>query len=505
MCTVGGTGALTGCTIAAFGMNGAYGVTVYNFHLYIGRAFKSSGVSVCAITPNSGDLTDCRSTGSGFSNPTATAFSADGFAYVVNYGGYVTRCAVAGNGTLTGCANAGSGFSGPTGIAISSAGFVYVANNSNSTISVCSTDAGTGALTGCTLTGSGFSRPQLISISGSRLYSSNTGGASVCDIEASGALTNCRVASSSGSYDALVFGAYGYTGGGDVRVCPVKSDGTFDTCVTAATVNSFGIVITNVAASTPTNQITTLPAGAANYAGAASSGNGTIYLVSVNNDGLLYSSDAGQTFTPVAGVPTTSWFGTAMDKDAETMFAVSSNGQIYRYTSAADTWVDLANGNATLNKDWRGIGTNIDGTQVVAAANGGGLWRSVNGGSTWAQITNATMSSIPWTGAALSTYGTIIVASAVSPGSGLYRSIDFGELCVSARLIAPAVPMHVVCVRMTHPLAQQYRYDVGFDHSRHQFELDSLQQRRCLCFWRQNLCSHLLGIRVGLVRLRRFV
>jgi len=226
-------------------------------------------------------------------------------------------------------------------------------------------------------------------------------------------------------------------------------------------VNSFGIVITNVAASTRTNQITTLPVGAAAYAGAASSGNSTIYLVSVYSGGLLYSSDAGQTFTPVAGVPTTSWRGTAMDKDAETMFAVSSSGLIYRYTSAADTWVDLANGNATLNKDWRGIGTNIDGTQVVAAANGGGLWRSVNGGSTWAQITNATMSSISWTGAALSTYGTIIVASAEGSGSGLYRSIDFGELCVSARLIAHAVPMHVVCVRMTPPLAQQYRCDVG--------------------------------------------
>jgi len=188
MCVVGGTGALTGCTTAATGMTGAYGVTVYNFHLYIARAFNFQGVSVCAITLDSGDLTDCRLTGSGFSNPTATAFSADGFAYVVNFGGYVTRCAVAGDGTLTDCANAGSGFANPTGIAISSAGFVYVAPYGGGAFSVCSTDAGTGALTGCTMTGSGFSGTQLISISGSRLYSSGSV-VSVCDIEASGALT----------------------------------------------------------------------------------------------------------------------------------------------------------------------------------------------------------------------------------------------------------------------------------------------------------------------------
>jgi hypothetical protein len=430
LCTViEGTGALTGCTLAASGRQNAYGVTVYNGFLYVGSF--GGPLSVCTITPDSGDLTDCRTTGSGFSMPTDTAFSTDGYAYVVDYAGYVSRCAVtAGDGSLTACAVAGSGFGGSTGIAISSADFVYVADNSGGKIFVCTILADTGALTGCTETGSGFSSPQLISISGSRLYASG-GQVRVCTIEASGTLTDCKVATTTGGYyDALVYGSYGYAAGGTVQVCPVNAaDGTFGPCVGTIAGDSFGIDITNVAPSMPTNQITTLPAAAALYAGAACSGNGTVYLVSVYNGGLLYSSDAGQTFTAVAGVPTIDWRGTAMDKNAETMFAVAGSGKIYRYTRAADAWVELVNGNATLNKEWRGISTNIDGSQVVAAAAGSGLWRSVDGGSTWTQMTNATMSSKIWTGAALSTYGNTIVASAESAGSGLFKSTDFGECC----------------------------------------------------------------------------
>lgn len=117
-----------------------------------------------------------------------------------------------------------------------------------------------------------------------------------------------------------------------------------------------------------------------------------------------------------------------MNHNADTMFAVSSSGMLYRYTRATDTWTDLASGNTTLQKDWRGIGVNSDGTQMVAAAKGNGLWRSIDGGLTWATITDATVYGKGWTGAALTADGGSIFASAEGPG--IFRSTDLGKFSI---------------------------------------------------------------------------
>lgn len=168
----------------------------------------------------------------------------------------------------------------------------------------------------------------------------------------------------------------------------------------------------------------TLGAPYDSYAGAASSANGSIYAVSIYYGGLLYSSDAGGTFGGLAGATTQSYRAIAMDAEATTFWAVAY-GLIYK-GSADGTWTELVNGNSTLMLDWRGIGVSADGVQVVAGALHGGLWRSMDGGLSWTKITDDTMSSIGWTGAAPSADGSRILASAESPGQGLYHSDDFG-------------------------------------------------------------------------------
>ena len=168
----------------------------------------------------------------------------------------------------------------------------------------------------------------------------------------------------------------------------------------------------------------TLSAPYNSYGGAASSANGSIYAVSIYYGGLLYSSDAGETFGGLAGATTQSYRAIAMDAKATTFWAVAY-GLIYK-GNADRTWTELVNDNSTLMLDWRGIGVSADGVQVVAGALGGGLWRSVDGGLSWTKITDDTMSSIGWTGAAPSADGSRILASAESPGQGLYLSDDFG-------------------------------------------------------------------------------
>ena len=78
--------------------------------------YGNNTVSSCTLG-DSGTLTNCKNTGSGFSWPFGIAFNGN-YAYVTNYGNNtVSSCTLGDSGTLTNCKNTGSGFSWPIGIA----------------------------------------------------------------------------------------------------------------------------------------------------------------------------------------------------------------------------------------------------------------------------------------------------------------------------------------------------------------------------------------------------
>ncbi|OJA00914.1 hypothetical protein BEV13_01845 [Rickettsiella grylli] len=125
VCTVDPmTGELSACQDAGgSGFNLPYGIAIDTKGQHAYRAnSKASTVSVCTIE-NTGQLSSCQITGSGFSSPTEITLvnlsnnPSAAFAYVVNQSKGISKCTIAADGALKSCQAIASDFNSPLDIA----------------------------------------------------------------------------------------------------------------------------------------------------------------------------------------------------------------------------------------------------------------------------------------------------------------------------------------------------------------------------------------------------
>ena len=125
VCTVdSSTGELGACQDAGGnGFSFPFGIAIDTKGQHAYRAnSKASTVSVCTIE-NTGQLSSCQITGSGFSSPTEITLvnlsnnPSAAFAYVVNQSKGITKCTIAADGALKSCQAIASDFNSPLDIA----------------------------------------------------------------------------------------------------------------------------------------------------------------------------------------------------------------------------------------------------------------------------------------------------------------------------------------------------------------------------------------------------
>jgi len=129
---------------------------------------------VCAVDPTTGTLSACQDAGgSGFNLPYGIAIDAKGqHAYIANYlTNTVSVCTIANTGQLSSCQTTGSGFINPIDIAWinlsnnPSTAFVYVTNQNNNAVSKCNI-ATDGTLSSCQAMTNNFNTPLDIAFNG---------------------------------------------------------------------------------------------------------------------------------------------------------------------------------------------------------------------------------------------------------------------------------------------------------------------------------------------------
>lgn len=172
VCTVDPeTGALGACQGAGGSdFNLPYGIAIdaKGQHAYFANYF--GGVTVCTIE-NTGQLSSCRTTGSGFRNSVSITLinlsdnPSAAFAYVVNQSNSISKCNVAADGTLSNCQATGNFFD-PSDITFNALNtYAYVTDASLSKVLVCTVDPTTGELSACQdAGGNGFNFPFGITI-----------------------------------------------------------------------------------------------------------------------------------------------------------------------------------------------------------------------------------------------------------------------------------------------------------------------------------------------------
>ena len=147
----------------------------------------------------------------------------------------------------------------------------------------------------------------------------------------------------------------------------------------------------------------------------------------------VYSTDLGETWTPVEGLPA----GAMIRSDrvnASTLYSFSG-GTFYRSTDGGATFTDTgATGLPSAGvEDFRAVPGKKN--HVWLAGRGdekegapGGMWRSKDGGTTWKQITKfETANSVGFGKAAKNSgYPTIYTWALTGGKSGIYRSTDGG-------------------------------------------------------------------------------
>lgn len=116
--------------------------------------YSNSTVVKCDINTDTGALSNCASTGSGFDRPLGSMIIANGYAYVPNSAGAtnnVSICAVSSvDGSLSSCSTfSDPSFDSPSGIAVSGA-YAYIISVWNRGVVACVIDSSTGGLSDCT-------------------------------------------------------------------------------------------------------------------------------------------------------------------------------------------------------------------------------------------------------------------------------------------------------------------------------------------------------------------
>jgi hypothetical protein len=213
-------------------------------HAYVSD--RDNGVYICSIT-GTGGLSGCATTGGGFTGAWSVAFftgTTATYAYVVNGArNAVYLCSVDSSGQLSNsCASAGSNFDGPEYLRVSGSR-LYVANQGfapgSNVVTVCSIDNTDGTLSGCSLSadGSGLRYASGVTVDGSYAYvATDNAGLYVCGVDStSGALSSCVSTgggSVAGAYALAISGGVAYIANHDsgFATCTVGSDGTLSSC-----------------------------------------------------------------------------------------------------------------------------------------------------------------------------------------------------------------------------------------------------------------------------------
>jgi len=195
-CSAGLDGSLSNCTSTGSNIVYPFVMTVSGNILYAASGNASHTILRCDIQ-NDGSLSNCADTTS--LTTVEGLNSANGYLYASQpHSDAVSVCQQAVNGTLSNCATTGSGFSGPEDIAISG-NFAFVANTTDGTISTCVINSSNGMLSSCTKSPLAYG-PMGIAIYNGRAYiSSRSGNIYVCDVNGTGALSNCAISNGGSS------------------------------------------------------------------------------------------------------------------------------------------------------------------------------------------------------------------------------------------------------------------------------------------------------------------
>jgi 6-phosphogluconolactonase (cycloisomerase 2 family) len=136
-------------------LNFPNGVTTNNGYAYIVNSnWANSSVTVCKIETN-GTLSQCVDSGAGdvFKAVLGGMTIHNGYAYATGIN-TVTVCKIDSKvGTLSNCATTGPGFSGPHGITTNNDGYAYITNMFTNTVAVCKINSEDGTFSNCTASG----------------------------------------------------------------------------------------------------------------------------------------------------------------------------------------------------------------------------------------------------------------------------------------------------------------------------------------------------------------
>jgi 6-phosphogluconolactonase (cycloisomerase 2 family) len=186
-CNINADSSLSGCANASSTVFSAptsfaiYKGTSANY-MYVANSGTTSSSSALQCTIQSdGRLSSCTNVGS-LAN-TGVAVFGDFFYQVATSSRTIIKCPITpSTGAIGLCATTGSGYTTPISLTFnttSSGTFAYIAEASSNTILVCSVNSSTGALSTCTSTGSptgsNFGQPTGVSITGNYAYISDYG------------------------------------------------------------------------------------------------------------------------------------------------------------------------------------------------------------------------------------------------------------------------------------------------------------------------------------------
>lgn len=175
--------------------------------------------------------------------------------------------------------------------------------------------------------------------------------------------------------------------------------------------------------------------GKRDWTSAASSADGSVLAVAVNNGAIYTSANGGVTWTEQVGAGTQPWRALAMSSDGAKIASGASYGYIYTFDAfqAEDGWV--RHDDILGSRAWRGLAASYNGS-ILWAATPGSILKSVDSGNTWTAVDSA--GYIDWSRIACSSDGSRVVAS--QEHSALYFtsnnvSTELWPLFLGSRLI----------------------------------------------------------------------
>ena len=175
----------------------------------------------------------------------------------------------------------------------------------------------------------------------------------------------------------------------------------------------------------------------------AMSSDGSIITLA-GNEQLYVSTDFGASFA--ARDSLRGWTSIAMSSDGIKQVAVVQNGQIYISTNSGTNWT--AKG---LTKVYRDVASSSDGSILTAATSDAGIYISTNFGQDWNQVSS--LSSFAFSSVAMSSDGSIqsAVRDITAPpySDEIYVSADYGSTWTKKQLIINTASQAVQGIAMS--------------------------------------------------------